>query len=27
VLILPLFASGTAWLVRPERLRPRRRAR
>jgi hypothetical protein len=27
VLILPLLATGTAWAVRPERLRPRRRAR
>jgi hypothetical protein len=27
VLILPLLASSVAWAVRPERLRPRRRAR
>ena len=26
-LILPLLATGTAYVVRPERLRPRRRAR
>lgn len=27
VLILPLLATSVAWAVRPERLRPRRRAR
>jgi hypothetical protein len=26
-LVLPLLATGTAYVVRPERLRPRRRAR